>query len=289
MSKQYIPLSARRNLEATESYVSLFPGVPSHLVSSLKAWMEAFFHVGSDWSNEQTKDRLRAIERAMHMTIKDGGSLGSTVQHFLTELADDGSRFLDVIDFVLATEVASPDPARILGNILEQGGSVWRVGFDREANRPELQERVDETMQAVVAVATSVAGNPSIHLSRAWSEAFGRAPNAASAYDEAVKALEAAFQPIVSPKNPKATLGTILKEIESKPEKFATRLDGKAGAPDGVLAVRGSLNVIWQTAVRHGSSVPAAPTSVSIEQARDAVVSAASLVQLVRQGGFKLA
>ena len=289
MSKQYIPLSARRDPQTVESYVSLFTGVPPHLVSSLMAWTEAFFQVSNDRFNAQTKDRLHSVERTLRLTIKDGGSLRSTVQHFLTEIRDDESRFLDVIDFLLSKRVAAADQLRGLVDILEQGGSIWRIGFDREANRQELQERVDETMQAVVAAVTSVAGNPSTHLSKAWSEAFGRDPNAGAAYDEAVKSLEAAFQPVVSPKNPTATLGTILKDIENKPEKFATRLEGKGDAPDGVLAVHGSLNVIWQTAVRHGSGLPGAPTSVSIEQARDAVVSAASLVQLVRQGGFRLA
>ena len=216
------------------------------------AWTEAFFQVRRGYPNEATKDQLRSLERTLHLTIKDLGSLRATVQHFLTEIRDDESRFLDVVDFFLATKVASTDQVRQLSDILEQGGSVWRIGIDREADRLELQERVNETLQAVVAAATSVAGNPSTHLNKAWSAAFGRAPHAAAAYDEAVKALEAAFQPVVSPESQKATLGTILKDIENKPEKFATRLEGKGDAPDGVLAVRGSLNVIWQTAVRHG-------------------------------------
>lgn len=288
MSEKWRPLSSRR---APEKSDALFDGVPPHLAWSLQDWVRSFFPKAWEFQGDYdaTRALLMDIEVALQISIgREGGHEPDVARAFVNALPENERVFLDLIDFLL-TRRPGTDKIQRLERVLDEGGSLWTTALAPDRSRWELQERVDETTQAVVAAATSAPDNPSAHLSMAWSGAFGRKPSAASAYDEAVKALEAAFQPIVSPKHATATLGTMIRDIDSKPEKFATSLEGKGSGSDGVLAVRASLNVIWQTAVRHGSGLPEAPTSVSITQARDAVVMAASLVQLVRQGGFRLA
>ena len=60
--------------------------------------------------------------------------------------------------------------------------------------------------------------------------------------------MEAAAQPIVSPKNGKATLGTMIKDMENKPSKWTFPLDeGNVGV---VISMSKSL---WLNHFRHGT------------------------------------
>lgn len=219
---------------------------------------------------------------------RKSGDMRAIVQAFVRDLAGDEDAFLNVVDFLLS-RLKDRDEIQRLTRVLDEAGSVWTPGLSGDHRYWELQERVEDALQATYTSAASARDNASTHLSRAWSEAFRRDPNASAAYDEAVKALEAAFQPIVLPSDATATLGKVVSAVNDKPVKFATALDGKGDGPEGVLAVVSSLNLIWRTQVRHGSGTEGAPTTVTIEQARDAVGLAASLIQMVRQGGFRLA
>lgn len=49
------------------------------------------------------------------------------------------------------------------------------------------------------------------HLSKAWNCAFGRIPDYSQAYSEAIKAVEAATTPVLSPKDADATLSKMHK------------------------------------------------------------------------------
>ena len=114
----------------------------------------------------------------------------------------------------------------------------------------------------------------------------GRNPDASGAYREAVRAVEAAYAPIVSPKNERATLGTIIADIRNKPSKFSVRL--KADEADGnVDRLVSTLELLWKSEFdRHGSPDESVPLNVSLEEAQDAVAVATTLVHLAQQGGF---
>ena len=118
------------------------------------------------------------------------------------------------------------------------------------------------------------------------AEAWGRSPDASGAYREAVRAVEAAYAPIVSPKNGLATLGSIIADIKNKPSKFEVRLqEDTPGA--NVDRLIGVLQMLWKSQLdRHGTADEAVPLNVSIDEARDAVALATTLVHLAQQGGF---
>jgi len=100
--------------------------------------------------------------------------------------------------------------------MLARDGSARTVGED-EAGRPCLQRRVDETSEAIAKDSVSKHGNAASHLRAAWHKVYGRKPDASGACREAVRAVEAAAKPVVTPNDPIATLGKMIKAMRDKP------------------------------------------------------------------------
>ena len=57
-------------------------------------------------------------------------------------------------------------------------------------------------------------------LAEAWHAAYGRAEDAKQCWKASVVAVEAALQPVVSPKNPGAGFGAMRKDIKATPQKW---------------------------------------------------------------------
>jgi len=286
MGRDWLPLSARENPERVGEFRTLYEGVPLHMQSSLTAWTARFFPTSSDSLLWMTFEELRRLERVLHVNYTALDEPRLTVGAFLAGLNADPVQFLNVVDALLSAHgEGSPEAVEDLDRILSESGSVWAVAERHDGWR--LERRLGPEIEQVAALALTPDDNASLHLRNAWANAFSRNPNASSAYQELVRSLEATFQPIVSPKSEKATLGTIVRDIRDGQQKFAASLHGKGKGSEDVIAICDMLNVIWRTDVRHGSGLEGAPTGVTLEQARDAVVLAAALIQLVRQGGFR--
>ena len=141
---------------------------------------------------------------------------------------------------------------------------------------PEIKDQVQQVFNGAV-------GSPGDHLRNAWNEAYGRKADGVKAYSESIKAVESALAPVVSPDNLKATLGTMIKDVESKPEKWVFSVpDGRVS---GVNFVLSTMKVLWdgQTS-RHGSA--SKTEAETDDQARAAVHLAATLVQFAVGGAF---
>ena len=187
---------------------------------------------------------------------------------------------LDVIDYLVHRLDVPAGNLSDLEELLSQGGSAWRATPDG------LKRRVDETLQSVAESTIASGTRPAQHLSDAWRKAWGRNPDASGAYREAVRAVEAAYAPIVSPKNERATLGTIIADIKNKPLKFRVRMQAD-GPEENVDRLGGMLQMLWKSQLdRHGTADEDAPLNVSLEEAQDAAALATTLVHLAQQGGF---
>jgi hypothetical protein len=147
-----------------------------------------------------------------------------------------------------------------------------------------LQRRTaPEAIDALKAVSQS-APDAACHLGSAWRHAFGRNPDPGRAYSEAIKAVEAAAIPVVSPNNPKATLGTVIGQLRSTPQKWQVVLardvtlpGGNQKAPIEVLTNLAALLWVNQTD-RHAPVQP-----IQQAQAEMAVHLALTLVQIFTQ------
>ncbi len=126
-------------------------------------------------------------------------------------------------------------------------------------------------------------------LEVAWSATYGRNPDPGKAFREAVRAVEAAARPVVSPKNSSATLGTIIKNLANAPNKWDLWL---APPPpfDKMDAVLKMLGLLWKSQFdRHGTPDDSVPLTVSKEEAETGLHLATTLVHWFSSGAIAAA
>jgi hypothetical protein len=207
---------------------------------------------------------------------------------------DPVTAFLDVIDRILflrshgsdnqtyersrkeAQQIAN-ESAASLEKILRLGGSHWRVEGDH------LEARVDDNVREAVELAKkeSAATSASTHLGNAWRSCYGRNPNPGVAYSEAIKAVEAAAAPVVSPKDLKATLGTILGQLRPNAAQWRFAI-----SPYDIDSVINAMATLWNGQTdRHGGNRPTTPITPDAAQA--AVLLAATLVHWFATGAVR--
>jgi len=113
-------------------------------------------------------------------------------------------------------------------------------------------------------------------------KAFGRQAEAGAAWHAAVKAVECLLQPIIEPKNQRATLGTMVKALRAKPETWSFAI----ASADGDLTATpflGALEIVGYEPGRHGTD----PSRATIKQARVVVLQAVAVVEWLRAGALE--
>jgi hypothetical protein len=196
----------------------------------------------------------------------------------------DPEKFLDVVDLLVHRAETYGQAAAALQKIetiLKQGGSLWRVAVRDDG--PRLERRVEESVSTVVDAAISGGGRAGQYLALAWADLYGRIPNPSGAFRESVKAVEAAAQPVLLPKNERATLGQMIAAVQDAPSKWTVNLRPSSGDPVGDLL--GMLQLLWRSEYdRHGTNVDEVPLRVGAEEAEAAVHLAATLVHWFSAG-----
>jgi hypothetical protein len=71
------------------------------------------------------------------------------------------------------------------------------------------------------------------HLMTGWSKIASRFPDPSGAYREAVRGVEAAAKPVVTPNDDLATLGKMIRAIEGAPGKWTFVLGRTGGRGPG--------------------------------------------------------
>lgn len=127
------------------------------------------------------------------------------------------------------------------------------------------------------------AGRAGVRLAKAREELNGIEPNASAAYEMAIKAVEDAAVPVVSPTNERTTLGTVLAQIEQQADWTLPMKREHDRAPSREVLI-GMMRLLWHGHHdRHGGQ-PSVPGDVSVEEANVAVSLAVTLVNLFSAG-----
>ncbi|GHJ11260.1 hypothetical protein TPA0907_56270 [Micromonospora humidisoli] len=135
--------------------------------------------------------------------------------------------------------------------MLTAGGSAWRVNQRRNG----LERRLNETVTAAVALArTDARQDAAEHLAAAWRAAYGRHPDPDKAYDEAVLAVEAVACPLVSPRNARPTLGTVIRDLRNQEAQWELALTDSTGGPAGIGRLIEIFALLWEGQSRHAGS-----------------------------------
>lgn len=264
--------------EGAEQYDALEEGVPPWLASSLAAWIRDVVLE----SPGAPAEKLRLVERRLRWQINWDTANYDSPMKALFDAAADETGLLKLTDFCLAylVRLRGPAVARTLESLLVQGGSAWTVG--ERAGSLGLVRRVPEGVQEA-AEAMFSRGDAGRLLLRAWGQVFGMNPNPSEAYRLAVKAVEAACIPVVSPTNDRATLGTVVAQMEQQGDWSLPfdREDERARSPIVLVAM---MRMLWHGQHDRHAGGNDLPLSVSQPAAETAVAGAVSLVQWFTSG-----
>lgn len=186
---------------------------------------------------------------------------------------------LQVADYILAH--CSGANASELDELLSRSNSAWTVGT--RSGKPGLVRRVPLGVQVGADRIMNRAGRAGERLASAWENLYKLQANPSEAYRLAILAVEDAAVPVVSPSNERATLGTVLKQMEDQQDWMLPMSREASRAPSGDVLL-GMMRMLWHGQHdRHGGQ-PSAPGNVSEQEAIVAVGLATTLVQWFDSG-----
>ena len=279
------PLSVRRTGSAAPE-IPLVDGVPDYLLEPIVHWLASYDKTAL-YARVALIFRVkyeRPYRDAMNSVHLSGPhpSVGRA-REFLRVIAaaqGGGAGILDALDMILhETDDESGPDRELLDQLLSDSGSLFRVAADGKG----LEERTTETARHAFTRSVSHGGAAADHLRDAWRHAYGRNPNASKAYSDAIKAIESATIPVVSPSNKKATLGTVIGEISSDISRFNFAITNTT--QPAVETIVQLMRMVWEgQRDRHGSATPR--VAPSLGAARTAVSAAVALVEWFATGAI---
>ncbi len=229
---------------------SLVPGVPGYLLAPLRRWVAGQLeHIDAPTLRE-------TVNLYLHLNLPAPNAFAAVFNR--SDPSGDylpaGEPLLDIADAVLRWGKAShraqawESIAADLERVLRTARSEWRVN----ASRSGLERRVARA--ATVVAAAVIRGAPdeaSRHLLAGWAAAYGRGPDPDRAYDEAILAIEAIACPLVSPRNNRATLGTVLSDLRNQEARWELTVGDPAGVATGIAALTAMMTLLWTGQSRH--------------------------------------
>jgi hypothetical protein len=252
-----------------------YEGVPPHLYSALKEWVDSTFGGYSEQAGNDIANGPR-LAAALRYSVFARPGRKLTVREVTLSLNSQIDLMLEAVDAVLHLERPNRDLCRQLDELLTLGGSVWQVGPTRD----RLVRRVDPTAAASFGEASSPRDLASAELKEAWTAAYGRNPDASDAWDHSIKAVEAVLIPAVTPNNAKATLGVVIKTLNDQGDLWRLALQGHDRS-ESVAPLVSVLRLMWPNPDRHGGAGSRQPALV---EAQTVVHLAVTIVQWARSG-----
>lgn len=265
-------------------------GLPDYLMGPVLLWVEQVLSVSDGYSTirGQRDDALRLLQ--LHFRLSpplDWTGHDRALPDLLSRMRKDEELALDVVDWGLhVLDAVQPynkwDLVGALDPYLVAGGSVWEVARTADGEAFQLARRaVGPVREAIAALTPSDRAHQ--HMLTAWGKLVGRDPDPSAAYREAIRAVEAAGKPVISPNNSLTTLGTMIRDVRAKPSKWVTTL----GEIDVVLRM---MEIVWKGQHdRHGTDNDKAPLHATQEEADAAVHTCLTLVRLFVGGHVRTA
>lgn len=268
MAASWTPRSQRTG---RRSYEGPFEGIPDHLRPQLLQWLHDTLR-----SSAEPSDFAEALALRLHQPLD---MRDDAVVQLVSMARSDDDLCWDLVEGAVRAPFEHYSTANQattkLRTILNLSGSAYTL-----SDELLVLERVGEQAQAVYDAVTAVQDHTSDELREAWAKAYGRNPDPSDAWDHAIKAVETVLQPVVEPKNTKATLGSIIAALAGGGgAKFKSAFAGPT-KDNSVDTLVGALRLLWPNPDRHGAGGP--PRVPTLQEARAVVNLAAALVQCER-------
>jgi hypothetical protein len=266
MSEGYRPL-----FDSDPQDAGLVEGIPSWMKPGLVRWLNEALSTPGGGTNFELVETFERRHRLNPFPRQAPGRT-SLRQILIERAARDDEFALTLINYILwiwldHRGLTAAIPAG-MSALLTESGSVWEVTQSDDTARFRLTRR--DLAGTKDAIAELPANERAADMLRsAWVKIASRDPDPSGAYDLAVKAVEAAAHPVVSPKHARATLGSMLGDLRAHPERWSFVLEDL----DTVIAMAATL---WTHHYRHGTEQRDDHT---IEEADTAVHLALALVR----------
>ena len=275
------------DLRAAQAPEALHELVTPWLRDPIVSWIDAHLvHRDGRGDKRYRGTLIQDIQTSCQIPL-DWSSHGviSAYYELLSALRESDRKALEVANYLLAATNPSQQIASRLDELLDSAQSVWRVSPATDDLPWRLERRVATEVQERFHRVSSQ-GRAGAHIQQSWAATYGQDRNPSTAYREAVKAVEAAAQPVITPTDETATLGKMISAFGDKPAKWDVPLG--ASPDDGRDVLRQMMAGVWHGQHdRHGTSDETRPASVSPEEAEAALHTAISLVHLFTSGLVK--
>ena len=200
---------------------------------------------------------------------------------YLREIDD--AIFANLLDYLASSTPFQPGTEHPLEYILSEGGSAWTI-IRWNDTYARLTKRVPEGVTEAFHDVLSATDVASRKLQEAWLDAYGPDPRASVAYSNAVVAVETAALTVIPVNKQDATLANLFSILEAEKPKWQLVLRDSGKSP-GAKSLAVMLRTLWRGhQSRHGRPDY---TDATLEEARAAVVLAATLVQWFTSGVIK--
>jgi hypothetical protein len=254
---------------------------PSYLREAVFRWFQDVLGVKNDYVRpHQFVDFQNASRTDIGFRTSSLLSWKNEVLPLLRRIDD--ATFTNLTDYLASVSYINRN-SHPLERILSDGGSAWTV-IRWNNSYARLAKRVPDGVLDTVHGTLSATDAASVKLQEAWLDAYGTNPRASVAYSHAVVAVEIAALSVIQPKKTEATLGDLFSILEADTPKWKLVLRDSAKAP-GAKSLATMLRTLWRGhESRHGRPDYA---DASLEEARAAVILAATLVQWFTSGVVK--
>lgn len=258
---------------------ALVEGFPSYLRESVFRWMRRTLNEKQGYVYSH---KFVDFQAAAHIDL---GFRADTLHSWQSEVLPhlrklDTETLTNLIDYLVSQTWWTRGDGHPLEAVLSEGGSAWTV-IRWNSNYGRLAKRVSDGVHAAVRGALNASDTASIKLQEAWLDAYGTNPRASVAYSHAVVAVETAALSLIRVNKADATLGDLFSILEADTPKWRLIFREDQKAPGGR-----SLSLMLRTLWRGHGSRHGRPeyTDASLEEARAAVILAATLVQWFTSG-----
>lgn len=252
---------------------------PGYMREAVFRWMAGVVGVDGRWVYSTAfVDFQNAARTSIGFTAGAYLSWADTVMPHLRKIKD--ADFTNLIDYLLSVRRRPIGEKHPLERILSDGGSAWTV-VPWNGNHARLTKRVSDGVRDAVRDVLTAQDVASQKLQEAWIDAYGTSPRASAAYSNAVVAVETAALSVIPLTKKEPTLADLFSILEAEKPKWQLVLRDSDKAP-GAKSLAAMLRTIWRGhADRHGSPDY---EHVSLDEARAAVILAATLVQWFTSG-----
>lgn len=293
MSNAFVPLSVRQGSRDPLPYSE---GVPGHIRQQAFSWVASRVYTSG------FAPQVSLMVARLGMPVVERAALEERVMEYCRS-SDEA--FLDVLDYLLHTRTTEHHPrgassiprrdidtaVQTLSDLLDAGRSCWKVSWVEEPvagkitrRRYCLERRVTEAAEGEYLRARGIGGKAGEKLTEAWHAAYGREESAEQCWKSSIAAVEAALQPVVSPRNPGAGLGAMRRDIRAAPQNW--ECDLPVWGDEGITSVDAFLNVLNRITYENGRHGGDARTS-TMREARAVLMVAVTVVEWMRDEVFR--